>query len=55
MSVEQTFFSSKVIPLLNAILCELQTHVVDDNKTQVPYEANSSAACIIRDDEGAHV
>ena len=55
MSVEQTFFSSKVIPLLNAILCELQTHVVDDNKTQVPCGANRSAARVIRDDEDAHV
>ena len=35
LSVEQTVSSSKVIPLLNAILHELQKNVVDDDETQV--------------------
>ena len=43
-SVEQTMSSSKVIPLLNAILHELQKHVVDDDETQVPESQDSSAA-----------
>ena len=44
LSVEQTVSSSKVIPLLNAILHELQKHVVDDDETQVPESQDSSAS-----------
>ena len=41
LSVEQTVSSSKVIPLLNAILHELLKNVVDNDKTQVPESQNS--------------
>ena len=43
LSVEQTVSSSKVIPLLNAILHELQKNVMDDDETQVPETQDSSA------------
>ena len=43
LSAEQTVSSSKVIPLLNAILHELQKNVVDADETQVPESQDSSA------------
>ena len=36
LSAEQTVSSSKVIPLLNAILHELKKNVLDEDETQVP-------------------
>ena len=48
LSVEQTVSSSKVIPLLNAILHELQKNVVDDDETQV-LETQDSSAPISKD------
>ena len=36
LSAEQRLSCSKVIPLLNAILFELQKYVVDEDETQVP-------------------
>ena len=44
LSVEQTVSASKVIPLLNAILHELQENVVDDDETQVPESQDSSVS-----------
>ena len=44
LSVEQTVSASKVIPLLNAILHELQKNVVDDDETQIPESQDSSAS-----------
>ena len=38
--------SSKVIPLLNAILHELQKNVVDVDETQVPESQDSSAPIV---------
>ena len=43
LSAEQTVSASKVIPLLNAILHELQKNVVDD-ETQIPESQDSSAS-----------
>ena len=36
LSAEQRLSCIKVIPLLNAILFELQKYVVDEDETQVP-------------------
>ena len=36
LSAEKTVSCSKVIPLLNAILCELRKHIYDDDETQIP-------------------
>ena len=36
LSAEQTVSSSKVIPLLNAILHELKKNALDEDETQVP-------------------
>ena len=33
LSAEKTVSCSKVIPLLNAILCELRKHIYDDDET----------------------
>ena len=49
LSVEQTVLSSKMIPLLNAILHELQKNVVDnDDETQIP-ESQDYTAYIYED------
>ena len=36
LSAEKTVSCSKVIPLLNAILCKLRKHIYDDDETQIP-------------------
>ena len=42
--VEHTVSSSKVIPLLNAILHELQKNVVDNDETQIPESQDCTAS-----------
>ena len=44
LSVEHTVSSSKVIPLLNAILHELQKKVVDNDETQIPESQDYTAS-----------
>ena len=44
LSVEHTVSSSKVIPLLNAILHELQKNVVDNDETQIPESQDYTAS-----------
>ena len=44
LSVEQIVSSSKMIPLLNAILHELQKNVVDNDETQIPDSQDYTAS-----------
>ena len=44
LSVEQTVSPSKVIPLLNGILHELQKNVVDNDETQIPESQDYTAS-----------
>ena len=44
LSVEHTVSSSKVIPLLNTILHELQKNVVDNDETQIPESQDYTAS-----------
>ena len=41
LSTEKTVSCSKVIPLLNALLCELRQHIYNDNETQIQKMQNN--------------
>ena len=41
LSTEKTVSCSKVIPLLNALLCELRKHIYDNDETQIQETQNN--------------